>query len=34
MVDWTDLGILNIKLMNISLMLKWIWNLYQNVDKL
>jgi hypothetical protein len=43
MVDWPTvckpkvfggLGILNTRLMNISLMLKWIWKLYQNSDGL
>jgi hypothetical protein len=41
MVDWATvckslevggLGILNTKLMNIALMLKWIWKLYQNEE--
>jgi hypothetical protein len=39
MVNWTTmckpkdqggLGILNTKLMNIALMMKWVWKLYQN----
>jgi hypothetical protein len=43
MVDWATickpkevggLGILNTKLMNIALMLKWIWKLYQNAEGL
>jgi hypothetical protein len=43
MVDWATvckpkafggLGILNTKLMNISLMLKWIWKLYQDEEGL
>jgi hypothetical protein len=40
MVDWATvckpkefggLGILNTRHMNIAMMLKWIWKLYQNV---
>jgi hypothetical protein len=43
MVDWATvckpkelggLGILNTKLMNIALMLKWVWKLYQNDEGL
>jgi hypothetical protein len=43
MVDWATvcrpkafggLGILNTKFMNIALMLKWVWKLYQNADGL
>ncbi|KAK1646353.1 hypothetical protein QYE76_064158 [Lolium multiflorum] len=43
MVDWATvckpkafggLGILNTKLMNIALMLKWIWKLYQDAEGL
>ena len=43
MVDWATvckprefggLGILNTKLMNIALMLKWIWKLYQQPEGL
>jgi hypothetical protein len=43
MVDWATvckpkmfggLGILNTRLMNIALMLKWVWKLYQNTDGL
>ncbi|KAK1696201.1 hypothetical protein QYE76_012898 [Lolium multiflorum] len=43
MVDWATvckpkelggLGILNTKLMNIALMLKWIWKLYQGAEGL
>jgi hypothetical protein len=43
MVDWATvckprecggLGILNTKHMNIALMLKWIWKLYQNAEGL
>jgi hypothetical protein len=43
MVDWATvckpkelggLGILNTRIMNIALMLKWIWKLYQNAEGL
>jgi hypothetical protein len=43
MVDWATvcrpkafggLGILNTKFMNIALMLKWVWKLYQNAEGL
>jgi hypothetical protein len=43
MVDWPTvckpkefrgLGILNTRLMNLTLMIKWIWKLYQNSDGL
>jgi hypothetical protein len=43
MVDWPafckpkelgSLGILNTRLMNLALMLKWIWKLYQNAEGL
>jgi hypothetical protein len=43
MVDWPTvckpkelrgLGILNTRLMNVALMLKWIWKLYQNAEGL
>jgi hypothetical protein len=43
MVDWATvckqrefggLGIINTKIMNIALMLKWIWKLYQNAKGL
>jgi hypothetical protein len=43
MVDWPTvckpkqfggLGILNTKIMNIALMLKWIWRIYQNIGGL
>jgi hypothetical protein len=43
MVDWTvvckprefgGLGILKSKFINIALMLKWIWKIYQNVEGL
>jgi hypothetical protein len=43
MVDWATvckprevagLGILNTKLMNIALMLRWIWKIYQNEEGL
>jgi hypothetical protein len=43
MVDWATvckpkefggLGVLNTRLMNIALMLKWVWKLYQNAEGL
>jgi hypothetical protein len=43
MVDWAivckpkeygDLGVLNTRLMNIALMLKWIWKIYQGAEGL
>jgi hypothetical protein len=43
MVDWATvckprefggLGVINTRLMNISLMLKWIWKLYQGAEGL
>jgi hypothetical protein len=43
MVDWATvckpkeyggLGVLNTRLMNIALMLKWIWKLYQGAEGL
>jgi hypothetical protein len=43
MVDWATvcrpkeaggLGLLNTKMMNIALMLRWIWRLYQNEEGL
>jgi hypothetical protein len=43
MVDWPivckpkefwDLGILNTRLMNMALMMKWIWKLYKNAEGL
>jgi hypothetical protein len=43
MVDWATfckprefggLGVLNTKFMNIALMLKWAWKLYQNAEGL